>query len=276
MTGVASTMDQQAKFQSALLQAAVDGQTPVLQGLLAEKSAPQFAVYHEAYRARLRSALRDNYATLHHVMGDESFDSLAGAYITQHPSTHYSLRWFGHLLPGFMADPPEQVDHPALTDLARLEWALRTAFDAADEPVLQRQDLGTVSPAQWPSMRLKLQTSVQVLHLDWAVGPVWHAIVQATHDDLPAPQALDHTVMVWRKGLSGQWSSITPEQRAFIAGLQEGARFDQLGESILSLVGEQAAAQVCADCVGWLIDQGALTDFQIDPDLSAPNTLSET
>ena len=123
----------QNQFQNALL----DDQ-PAPPGLLSARGVAQFGVYRNAYRARLRGALRDNFEVLPLVMGDDSFDALANAYIDAHPSRHYSLRWFGHELIAFMAAHESLVDHPAMTDLARLEWALRGAFDAASATSITR------------------------------------------------------------------------------------------------------------------------------------------
>ena len=68
------------------------------------------------------------------VLGDGAFDALALAYTDTHPSTHpstqSSIRWFGDRLPRIMAERDERVPRAALTDPARMEWALRTAFDA--------------------------------------------------------------------------------------------------------------------------------------------------
>src|SRR6185369_6628626 len=93
---------------------------------------PLLRIYQHAYTARLAGALRDNFGVLPQVMGDDAFDALALAYIAAHPSRHPSIRWFGDKLPEFMAAHENLVPHPALVDLARMEWALRSAFDAAD------------------------------------------------------------------------------------------------------------------------------------------------
>ena len=88
----------QAQFQTALLV----NQAP-LSDLFNQSGEAQFAVYLNAYHARLRFALRDNYEAVAQIMGDDAFDALANAYIDAHPSTHYSLRWFGDQLSHFMA-----------------------------------------------------------------------------------------------------------------------------------------------------------------------------
>ena len=85
--------------------------------------------------------MRDNFETLPRLMGDEAFDTLANVYLSANPSQHYSLRWFGHLLPSFMHAHPGLSLHPAMVDFAQLEWAMRQAFDSADCPALGVTDL---------------------------------------------------------------------------------------------------------------------------------------
>ena len=137
----------QTQFQNALL-----ADQPAQAGLLSTRGVAQFSVYRHAYRARLRGALRDNFEVLPLVMGDDAFDALANAYIDAHPSRHYSLRWFGHALGDFMAGHGSLVDHPAMTDLARMEWALRTAFDAAPATLLTPAELAAVPAQDWAQL----------------------------------------------------------------------------------------------------------------------------
>src|SRR5260221_11286262 len=105
---------------------------------------PLLRVYQHAYTSRLVGALRDNFGVLPRVMGDEAFDALANAYVAAHPSRHASIRWYGDELPRFMTENEALVPHPALTDLARMEWALRSAFDAADADTFDAATLAAV------------------------------------------------------------------------------------------------------------------------------------
>lgn len=226
----------QSQFQSALL---LD--QPMDARLLSERSFAQFVVYQNAYRARLRAALRDNFEVLPLVMGDESFDALANAYIKTHPSRHYSLRWFGHQLCEFMAANDALVDHPALVDLARMEWALRNAFDAAPAPLLTPAELAAVPASDWAELRLPLHPSVQLLDLQWAVGPIWHAL-KSGQDEVEPPEPLAHHMLVWRQGMNTQWKSLTPTETVFVQCLLAGQHFGQLCEALAQCVGDDHAA----------------------------------
>jgi len=250
----------QRQMQSALL---YDRAAPA--GLLRARGAEQFVVYRNAYRARLCGTLRDNYEVLPLVMGDEAFDALAHAYIAAFPSTHYSLRWFGHALPDFMESHEDLVDHPAMWDLARMEWALRAAFDAADAPLLTSAELANVPPENWAHLRFELHPSVQMLQLGWAVGPVWHAL-KSEQEEVPAPDALTHAMLVWREGLRTRWKSLSDVQAHFVRGLQSGDTFGQLCELLAKHLAADDVAPAAAAVLSELLQIGALSRMHATAD----------
>ncbi|GLZ88008.1 hypothetical protein Pres01_40590 [Metapseudomonas resinovorans] len=61
-------------------------------------------VYHNAYRTRLLSVLREDFPAILHWLGTEAFEQLAQAYIEPWLPRHFSLRWLGEKLPGFIGD----------------------------------------------------------------------------------------------------------------------------------------------------------------------------
>jgi Putative DNA-binding domain len=238
--------------QAALKHAIVRGEdTPVARGLL--------RIYQQAYTARLAAALRDNFGVLPRVMGDEAFDTLALAYIDAHPSRRPSIRWFGDQLPEFMAARDELVPHPALTDLARMEWALRGAFDAADATPINASDLARVPADDWPALVFAPLPSVRLLAMAWNIGPVWRALQGDEAPDLPEPEALTHTLLIWRQGLDTRWRALDEEAARLLRAAVNGETFTDLCALAASEVGdEQAALHAASALRGWL-DDGLLT-----------------
>lgn len=237
-----------AEIQAALQQAVRAGE-PAPDGLL-RGSAQGLGIYQHAYRARLREALADNHPALAQALGDEGFAALATAYLAAHPPTEPSIRWFGHRLAAFM-DGWAELPHPALADLARLDWALRHAFDAAAQPLLGPPELAALRPEDWAELRLRLQPSVQLLDLHWAVGPAWHALNEARaagqEAELPEPRALAHSLLVWRSGLQPHWRSLAADEAAALQALFEEP---SLGEW-LATQGEAALPQAVAWLQAW-------------------------
>ncbi len=252
---IATLRAQQQAFEAALR--SPEGQAP--SGLLAPSPAggpARFDVYHHAYAARLVSALRDNFEILARAMGDEAFDALGRAYLAAQPSQQPSIRWFGHRLAGFMdgcvAADDGLVPHPALADLARLDWALREAFDAAAAEPLAAAALSAVAGHRWPALRFECHPSMRLLDLQWAVAPVWHVLKQAAagaEPDLPAPEPAAHTLLVWRRGLATHWRVLVPSEAAALGQLADGARFDALCARAADAAGDGDAAAL--KVLGW-------------------------
>jgi len=219
--------DQQRALHAAMLGA------PAGLGLLREPTQhePLLRIYQNAYRARLIAALRDNHGVLPRAMGDEAFDALAEAYLQAHPSRHPSIRWFGHRLAEFMAAHPALVPHAAFIDLARMEWALPEAFDAADAVPMTPQELAALPADGWPQRVLRFHPSVQVLTLDWQVEPAWRALQGDDEPELDEPEAGEHLLIVWRPALETRWRSVADAVEAqLLAAAMQGEDFSALCE----------------------------------------------
>lgn len=246
--------DQQGRLKRAILSA--DHPAGLLRA--AEGREPLLHIYRRAYVGRLVAALRDNFGVLPEVLGDAAFDALARAYIEAHPSRHASIRWFGHRMPAFMAERDDLVPHPALTDLARMEWALRSAFDAADGQAIGVAALAGVVADAWPSLRFDAMPGVQLLELAWNVAPVWRALQDLGDDaapELAPPQPLAHSLLVWRHGLNPRWRSLEPLPARMLQAALQGARFDTLCTLAAEALGAEAAALTAATALqGWLGD----------------------
>jgi hypothetical protein len=236
---------QQRALQEAVCAAGDGGVAPAL-GL---------EVYRHACTARLIAALRDNHEVLHRAMGDEAFDALALRYLEAHPSRTPSIRWFGHALADFAAADPA-LPHPSLVDFARMDWALRAAFDAADAPALRAEDLGDLGPDRV----FVLHPSVHLVPLAWSIEPAWRALRQAISDEaedpeLPEPEPQAHLLLAWRLGLEVRWRSLEALEAALLQALQSGADFAALAATAAHQLGEEAApAALVRALQTWLAD----------------------
>ncbi len=234
--------------------------TPTPAGLLrADRDRePLLRIYQRAYSTRLVAALRDNFGVLPQVLGDDAFDALALAFLQAHPSQRPSIRWFGDRLPEFMARRDDLVPHPAITDLARMEWALRAAFDAADAEVLDAAALAGVAAQAWPTLVFTPLPSVQLMSLAWNVEPVWRALQDLEPQqtpELPEPQPFDHGLLVWRQGLETRWRALDPAPAQLLRHALQGETFGLLCEHAAIEVGDaQAAAHAAAALHGWITD----------------------
>lgn len=246
---------QQRALAAQLLADAPDAGTPLLRAL--NGRPPRLDVYHHAYRARLVAALRSNYPVLPRVLGDGAFDALALDYLAEQPSREPSIRWFGHALPAWLAAKPERLPHPALADLAAMEWALSTSFDAADAAPLAFADLAAQPSASWPGLRFAAHPSVALLALQWAVEPIWQALTEDEDAATDEPAALEHRLLVWREGLQTRWRSLADDEATVLAACLAGEPFAALCEQAAGTQGEAAPAWVASALRRW-VDDGLL------------------
>ncbi|MCV2367976.1 HvfC/BufC N-terminal domain-containing protein [Roseateles oligotrophus] len=259
---------------SAVLRSQQQGlQAAVCEGSAAEHLLQEpnvgLTVYREAFRARLLAALRDNFTVLQRALGDESFDALGLAYIQARPSRQPSIRWFGESLADFMADEfAAELTHPCMVDFARMDWALRAAFDSADAALLSFAQLAALAPEEWPALVFELHPSVRLLAMNWAIEPAWSAL--RAHDpdsaepapELREPAALDHHLLVWREGLETYWRSLEPLEAQLLQALAAGQDFEAICQQAALTVGtDLAAAAVVQALQGWLA-RGLLSRLQ--------------
>ena len=244
----------QQRFQRAVL---ADNVTPGLFAVEGAEVAGGFGLYLMAYRARLLAALRDNFPVLHRALGDEAFADLAHDYIDAHPSRFRSIRWFGDALVDFLDADPERLPHPALADVARMDWAMRGAFDAAGVPLLTLDDLAAMAPEDWPQRRFTLLPSLRKVELSWSVEPIWRALNDDAEAQTDAPEPLSHVLLVWRPQLDCLWRSAGDTEAVALCALAQGATFAECCAAIAG-AGEPDPATVALGLLQRWVSDGLL------------------
>ena len=226
----------------------------------------QLSIYRYAYAARLKEVLATDYPAVLMAIGDERFEQLAEAYIQAHPSHYVSLRDFGQHLAGFVSgliqiDEAWQ-DMPWLLELALFEWTLGQAFDAADADLFTEQDMATIAPEAWPDLRFTLHPSVHRLNLEWNIPVMWQALTA----DEPAPvEALHDSAspwLIWREQLITRFRSMPTDEQQALDALGKGASFNDLCETLASLIPEDEVPMRAAGLLKGWIAQGLISGIQ--------------
>ena len=184
-----------------------------------ESAETMFGVYRNAYWARLVEALGNDLPGLKALMGDEAFDRIARAYVARHPSQHPSIRWAGRHLAQFLATETPYRDEPWLADMARFDWALAFAFDAADAPAAGLADLVGVPPEFWGSIRLTFH-------------PTLDAFRVATPVDEARPQLLEDADIRLDRGVHRARREVPRHRSAGIRGAAGDAGRRNLRRSV--------------------------------------------
>src|SRR5947209_1982982 len=88
-------------------------------------SVERLEIYNRVYWFRLLSSLADDFPGLRAVVGQEKFDKILLAYLTELPSESFTLRNLGSRLEAWLRRHPEFTpgQERIALDMVRLEWA---------------------------------------------------------------------------------------------------------------------------------------------------------
>ena len=130
-------------------------------------SFERLEIYNRQYWFRLYSSFEEDFPGLKAVLGTTKFERLMRDYLTDFPSQSFSLRNLGSHLESWLLAHPQYIEPRGqlALDMARLEWAHIEAFDAAENPLLDADDLAGINEHS----QLHLQPYLQVLELHYPV-----------------------------------------------------------------------------------------------------------
>jgi hypothetical protein len=227
----------------------------------------RLSVYANAYFARLRACLRDDFPALARALGPAAFHDLVKTYLMMHPPTRPSLRHAGaHLAEHLATEPFAEIFARRCgyaADLARLEWAMVEAFYAQDAPTLTRDELAAVAPERWPSLRFEAAPSLQLLTCAWPAPAV-----RERFDCEPAETAWDEApdlandtthIRVWRSEEGVRYRTMERIELDALNSARAGEDFAAICDRLVPKLGEAAAASKAAAWLSSWVREGLLS-----------------
>lgn len=260
----------QHTFQDCVLQPGNPASTAWVSASGRAAPETQLSIYSYAYRARLEEVLTNDFPAILMAIGDDHFKQLADDYIEAHPSHYFSLRDFGRHLPGFITDLIQQhesqdiqwQDMPWLYELALFEWTLGQAFDAADVTLVTEQDMATISPEAWPELEFTLHPSVQRLDFEWNIPEMWQALTDDDPVEVTATREATSPWLVWREQLVTRFRSMQTDEQLALDKVREGASFNDVCESLATMINEDEVPLRAATLLKGWITQGLISGIQ--------------
>lgn len=220
-------------------------------------------VYRHAYRERLHEVLRNDYPVLLRLMGAQAFAGLAYACIDGHHSLLPNIRWYGASLPAVAASEPPWRDTQVLADMARFEWRLGLAFDAADDPAITVADLAAVAPEAWGDLGFALHPALHWLELQHAVPDWWLMVQDMDEAALPPPLPDRGTWAIWRGESGVRFRRLDPDEAETLQAVQDGESFGALCALLAQHVGDAEAAGRAAGLLRVWLESGWITGLRL-------------
>jgi hypothetical protein len=241
-------------------------QQQILQAVLAENASPlaairdddiadaesRLSIYRNGYRIRLHDALKPEFVGLQCLAG-KSFDTLLNKYVAAHPSGHYNIRWYGSGLAAFLDYAMPWRSKPQLAEMARVDWAISTAFDAADESCKSIADLSEVPADVWAGLQLVLQGNLQIITCHYNADAFRRAADRAAPRPRLRAYAEPRQMLVWRKATTVHYRVLEEDEWQVLGAAIRGESFASLCGHLAQFHGEETAmARMVSLLQGWL------------------------
>lgn len=179
----------------------------------------RFDVYRNNVAVSLIAALETGFPALRSLIGPENFRHVARRFAAGHPPASPLMMYYGQGFPEFLAGLGALAHIPYLPDVARLEFALRDSYHAADHVALTPDALAAIPPERLEHTRLAPAPSVRLLRSDWPVSAIR---AFAIRDDAPKPAGGAQDVAVLRRGFDPEPVTLPAGGHAFLRALQAG------------------------------------------------------
>jgi hypothetical protein len=227
----------------------------------------QLEIYREQFWLRHVDALKEDFGTVAHILGDAAFQSLCEEYLAARPCAAFSLRDLGANLPSFVADVAPYSGDELLVDCARLEWAFIEAFDAADATPVAADAIVAVPEDAWSGARLRFHPALRLCLLRYPAHDFRAAV---RRDENPArPAAGPVAVAVYRGPEMLQYVEVEPLAGDLLVRLMGGDPLGEACEAVALTVADGRGGELLEEKVGgWFqfwAGSGWLTAIETSP-----------
>ena len=247
-------------FQSYLLSGQMDIAHSVIE--TEDVSAQtRLNIYRNAYQTRLVEALASNFSCLKVYLGEEVFQQMSLSYIKSHPSHYRSIRWYGDELSSFLSNYYDNELY-FLVELAHFEWSMSLAFDAADAPVVQLDQMAAIPSESWGSMRLRGHPSLTRMSFLWNIVSIWESITnnQTPKDALKNSNEIPW--VLWRNDYMNRFYSLDPDEAWAIDSILKELTFGELCEGLCQWHNEETVGMKAATLLKSWIQAGFISEIK--------------
>jgi hypothetical protein len=130
-------------------------------------------IYRNNMFANYTDALRQTYATVLRIVGEQFFDFAAQNYVRAHGSRSGNLHDFGDQFAGFLEKFEPSAGLPYLGDVARIDWLCERAYFAREYAGIASQALQRVPEYQRLSVTFDRHPGTGLLESDFPVFRIW-------------------------------------------------------------------------------------------------------
>jgi hypothetical protein len=179
----------------------------------------RLAIHRHHIARSLTAALAGTFPTVQALVGDRFFRRTAEAFVAQRLPAQPVLAEYGGDFPDFLVSQEAVHGLVYLADVARLDWALNTAFYSPRESRLAAADL---APGRIASTVLTLAPGVALVRSRYPVDRIWLASQPAAPEDRVDVEQGPARLLVLPRPQDAGFIVLGEGEAAFVAAVADG------------------------------------------------------
>lgn len=195
----------------------------------------RLGVYRHQVGHSLATALAATFSTVQAVVGEAFFRAMAKAYIARELPRQPVLSEYGGTFPGFVVDYAPARGLSYLADVARLDWALNTAFHSPLEPRLAAAELAGMPSDRLLATTLALAAGASLVRSRFPLDGIWRAS-QPDAPDAPVDlEAGGASLLVLRCADDAAFATLGTAEAAFVEAVGAGRTLEEAARAALTV-----------------------------------------
>jgi hypothetical protein len=251
----------QSKFKDAVISGKEEDFLPEIEegGKIGPKQ--RLFIYSHAYKARLIETLEEDFSVLHSLVGDDMFNDICLKYIDDFPSRHPSLRYFGQHMPVFLKNSNDFSNLIPAIEMAEYEWTFNDVFDAVDKNAIKFDDVATIAPDAWTTLRFELQPSCHIHNHKWNTAALWSAVTNK-EEIVPVPEEFSENIfcLQWKNDLNCFFRTMSNDEAGALMLARDGKAFPDICECLYEFHEDDATMRAAELLKSW-VEEGLIVEM---------------
>ena len=214
--------------------------------------AEALSIYNNAYHQRLVDVSRSLFPILYNTLGKDLYTQLWIGYMGRFPPRNGPIHRVGSALRDYLRTHEQFKDLPAVADIVQLESLLTALFDTVDEAPYTLAMLQSLPGQDWPKMRWQAKEDWALVSTRFDLEAYWRLMQDYIKQEGepgeapfgitlldPAPDPRYPNLLVFRRQYRMQFQRITGPFGLFLNGVQQGASFASLCETLATACPDQ-------------------------------------
>lgn len=186
-------------------------------------------IYKDNVLITLNQNLKAKYEAVCKLVDERFFKYVANEYIKNYHPTSGNLDEYGESFADFLRDFPATKELKYLPDIARLEWALHTAYFAADAEKIDSSALSKINPEQLGELHFTLHPSAQIITSAFPIEKIYLLAMGLSEENIDINSGGEN-ILVVRPEYKIEMMVIDNAEASFLTELESGKNLFQAFE----------------------------------------------